>query len=75
LLRVRRPQEVTPLESRFNAIRGRVDSGLKGAELATELDRLRAEVVAALDRADSASAGSFGLAFVNSLVTILREGV
>jgi high-affinity iron transporter len=75
LLNVRRPQEVTPLESRFNAIRGRVDSGLKGDELATELDRLRGEVVAALERSDTASAGSFGLAFANSLVTILREGV
>ncbi len=75
LLNVRRPQEVTPLESRFNAIRGLVDSGLKGPELADDLDRLRGEVVAALDRSDAASAGSFGLAFVNSLVTILREGV
>ena len=75
LLIVRRPQEVTPLESRFNAIRGRIDSGLKGRELAGELDGLRGEVVAALDRADSATAGSFGLAFSTSLLTILREGV
>ncbi len=75
LLNVRRPQEVTPLESRFNAIRGRVDSGLKGAELASDLDGLRGEVVAALDRSERAAAGSFGLAFANSLVTILREGV
>ena len=75
LLNVRRPGEVMPLESRFNAIRGRVGSGLKGAELAGELDGLRSEVVAALGRADSDTAGSFGLAFANSLVTILREGV
>ena len=75
LLNVRRPGEVMPLESRFNAIRGRVGSGLKGAELAGELDGLRFEVVAALGRADSGTAGSFGLAFANSLVTILREGV
>ncbi|WP_435009841.1 FTR1 family protein [Tundrisphaera lichenicola] len=75
LLNVRRPQEVRPLESRFNTIRGRVDSGLKGTELASELNGLHQDVVAALDRADDAVAGSFGLAFVNSLVTILREGV
>ncbi len=50
LLNVRRPQEVTPLESRFNAIRGRIGSGLKGPELASELDGLRGEVVAALAR-------------------------
>ena len=30
LLNVRRQQEVVPLESRFNAIRGRIGSGLKG---------------------------------------------
>ena len=75
LLNVRRPQEVTPLESRFNAIRGRIGSGLKGTELAGELEGLRVEVATALARSDSAASGSFGLAFANSLVTILREGV
>jgi high-affinity iron transporter len=75
LLHARRPREVMPLESRFNAIRGRLDSGLKGPELAAELDGLRAEVGSALGRSEAAAAGSFGLAFVNSLVTILREGV
>jgi high-affinity iron transporter len=75
LLNVRRPQEVTPLESRFNAIRGRIGSGLAGAALTSDLDGLRSEVVAALARCETATAGSFGLAFVNSLVTILREGV
>ena len=35
---------------------------------------LRGEVVAALGRCESSTA-SFGLAFANSLVTILREGV
>jgi high-affinity iron transporter len=75
LLNARRPQEVTPLESRFNAIRGRIDSGLNGIGLANELDGLRGEIVAALGRCESSTAGSFGLAFANSLVTILREGV
>jgi high-affinity iron transporter len=75
LLNVRRPQEVTPLESRFNAIRGRIGSGLKGSDLAGELDGLRGEVVAALARAESSVAGSFSPAFLTSLLTILREGV
>jgi high-affinity iron transporter len=75
LLKVRSPQEVVPLESRFNAIRGRIGSGLKGPELAGELDGLRGEVVAALARAESSVAGSFSPAFLTSLVTILREGV
>jgi len=75
LLNVRSPGEVTALESRFNAIRGRIGTGSKGEELSKDLDELRGEVVASLARADSATAGSFGLAFANSLVTILREGV
>jgi high-affinity iron transporter len=75
LLNIRRPQEVTPLETRFNAIQGRIGSGLRGADLAGELDGLRGEVVAAIDRCDSSAAGSFSLAFANSLITILREGV
>ncbi len=75
LLNVRRQQEVVPLESRFNAIRGRIGSGLKGIELAGELDGLRGEVVAALARSESSAVGSFGPAFATSLVTILREGV
>jgi len=75
LLNVRRPQEVMPLESRFNATRGRIGSGLKGSELAADLSSLQGEVVAALGRCESEAAGSFGLAFFNSLVTILREGV
>jgi high-affinity iron transporter len=72
LLNVRRPQEVTPLESKFNAIRGRIGSGLQGKELAAELAGLQADVVAALARCAEVS---FGLAFSSSLVTILREGV
>ena len=75
LLIVRLPGEVTPLESRFNAIRGRIDAGLKGSELASDLDGLQGEIVAAMKRCEAATAGSFGLAFANSLVTILREGV
>ena len=75
MLNVRDPQAVAPLERQFIAIRGRVDAGLAGAPLAAELDGLRSAVTAAVDKADAALAGSFGPAFVASLVTILREGV
>jgi high-affinity iron transporter len=72
-LRGRRPQEVAPLEARFNALRGRVDGGLKGDALATELAALRGEVSDAINR--SRAGGTFGAAFFASLVTALREGV
>jgi high-affinity iron transporter len=72
-LAVKRPQEIQPLEARFNAIRGRIGAGLKGDILAKELAELRAEVASAIER--SRSGGTFGTAFFASLVTILREGV
>jgi high-affinity iron transporter len=72
LLNVRRIQEVAPLESKFNAIRGKIGTGLKGKELTVELSRLQSDVVEALARSSEVS---FSLAFLNSLVTILREGV
>jgi high-affinity iron transporter len=72
-LLARRPQEVPPLEARFNAIRGRIDGGLKGTALAAELVSLREEVAQAVAR--SQSGGAFGTAFFASLVTILREGM
>ena len=75
LLNVRRPQEVTPLESRFNSIRGRIEEGVKGQPLQADLDGLVADVTAALKRAQAEAAGSFGPAFAASLITILREGV
>jgi high-affinity iron transporter len=67
-----RPEEVFPLEVRFNAIRTRINAGLKGKELAADLASLRSEVDAALGRCSDVS---FSLAFFNSFVTILREGV
>ena len=75
ILAIRRPQEVTPLEARFNTIRGRVDAGLVGDPLRDELTALRDEVASALDRSEAVAVGSFGAAFSLSLVTILREGV
>ncbi len=72
LLNVRRPQEVAPLEAKFNTIRGKIGSGLKGSELVTDLAGLQSDVKAALDRCADVS---FSLAFFASLMTILREGV
>ncbi len=72
-LEARRPQEIQPLEARFNALRGRIEEGLKGEALASELGVLRGEVAAAIGRA--LAGGGFGTAFVASLVAILREGV
>jgi high-affinity iron transporter len=72
-LEARRPQEILPLEARFNALRGRINSGLKGEALATELATLREEIAAAVGR--SQGGGTFATAFFASLVAILREGV
>jgi high-affinity iron transporter len=69
----RRPQEILPLEARFNALRGRIDAGLKGDALAAELSGLRGEVADAVTR--SQAGGGFASAFLASLVVILREGV
>jgi high-affinity iron transporter len=69
----RRPQEIRPLEARFNALRGRIGAGLKGEVLVAELASLRNDVSDAIAR--SQSGGTFGTAFFASLVTILREGV
>ncbi len=72
LFNVRSPQEVTPLELRFGTVRSQVRLGLKGKELTVELAGLQSEIRSALARCQEVS---FSLAFINSLVTILREGV
>ncbi|HEY2156408.1 MAG TPA: FTR1 family protein, partial [Isosphaeraceae bacterium] len=72
-LEARRPQEILPLEQRFNALRGRIEGGLKGERLASALTELREGVAAAIGR--SQAGGGFGAAFLASLVAILREGV
>ena len=75
-LQVLRPGDVVPLEGRFNALRGLVGRGLKGAELAKELEGLHAGVAESARLADAgAAAGGFGPAFLSSLGIILREGV
>ena len=71
----RSPQSVRPLEIRFNTLRGEISAGLKGEELADRLDRLSAEVEALVARLEARPAGTFGTAFFESLITIVREGV
>ena len=75
LLNTRSPQAIKALEAQFNAIRGHVDSGMAGPELAIKLDALRLDVTRAVTAANSALAGSFSPAFMWSLLTVLREGV
>ena len=75
MLNVRAPQTVTPLEARFNAIRGRIDAGTGGSTLAAQLADLRVAIETTVKTANQALVGSFSPAFVASLVTILREGV
>ena len=75
MLNTRAPQSVAPLESRFNAIRGGIDSGMAGSKLRDQLDELHLAINQTVTTASQALAGSFSPAFVASLVTILREGV
>jgi high-affinity iron transporter len=70
----RKPQDVRPLEMQFSALRGQVAAGLKGEALAAKLAGLQTDVETALGRSEAQRAGTFGAAFVNSLIVILREG-
>jgi high-affinity iron transporter len=71
----RSPESIRPLEAQFNAIRGEITSGLKGEPLAEGLDRLFGEVESLVVRLEARPAGTFGTAFLESLITIVREGV
>ncbi len=71
----RSPQTIKPLEARFHALRGDLYAGLKGAELTGRLDRLAHEVNDLVDQLEARPAGTFGTAFLESLITIVREGV
>jgi high-affinity iron transporter len=75
VLNVRNPSSVRPLETRFATLRGRIEGGLRGAELDAELAALAGDVQAAIDRGEASNRSAFGLGFVASLGTILREGV
>ncbi|WZO96345.1 FTR1 family protein [Isosphaeraceae bacterium EP7] len=72
---IRDPASVRPLELEFGRLRGDLGSGLKGEPLAAKLGSLKAEIDAALLRAEGEQVGSFAPAFFASLITILREGV
>ncbi len=74
-LDARTPQAVKPLEVRFNAIRGDVETGLKGEDLSARINVLLTEVEAAVAKSEAMHSGTFGPAFVQSLILILREGI
>lgn len=74
-LQLREPAAVQPLESRFNVLRAEIGRGLKGDDLAEKLDALHADIAAVVSRLEARPAGSFGVSFIASLGTILREGV
>jgi high-affinity iron transporter len=69
------PQDIRALEIRFNSLRGELSGGLKGQELATQVDSLVSDVEALLAKVEARPAGTFGAAFVASLITIVREGL
>jgi high-affinity iron transporter len=71
----RSPQDIKPLEVQFHALRGELSAGLKGEELTRRFQRLTAQVGGLVDRLEARPAGTFGTAFVESLITIVREGV
>ncbi len=71
----RSPQSVRPLEIEFNAIRGEISTGLKGEALANRLEKLDSDVETLVTRLEARPAGTFGTAFFESFVTIVREGV
>jgi high-affinity iron transporter len=71
----RSPQSIQPLEVQFNTLRGDLFAGLAGTELTARLDGLADEVEALVSRLETRPAGTFGTAFFESFVTIVREGV
>jgi high-affinity iron transporter len=70
----RKPQDVRPLEVRFGMIRGEVGAGRNGAALDAEFAALLTEVETALGRSRAEPASTFGSAFANSFIVIVREG-
>jgi len=74
-LNILTPGVVVPLETRFNALRGRIGQGLMGADLGAALADLRGGVAGAVETMDAEATGGFTPAFLASLGIILREGV
>src|SRR5262249_47731172 len=71
----RSPQSVRPLEMQFNTLRGDLSAGLKGPLLAARLDAISSEVEGLVSKLEARTVGAFGTAFIESLITIVREGV
>jgi high-affinity iron transporter len=71
----RSSQSIRPLEIQFAILRGDVSAGLKGEELAGQLNKMASEVETLVDRLKARPVGTLGTAFVESLITIVREGV
>jgi high-affinity iron transporter len=69
------PRSVKPLEIQFSALRGDLSAGLNGEKLADRLDALALEVEHMINQFEARPAGTFGAAFIESLITIAREGV
>jgi high-affinity iron transporter len=69
------PRSVRPLEIQFSALRGDLSAGLNGEKLADRLDGLALEVEHLINQIEARPAGTFGAAFIESLITIVREGV
>lgn len=74
-LRARDLSAALRLESRFLNLRGRVGSGLRGAELASAFQEFVHDVEDELARVQGSPASAFGPAFAASLGIMLREGV
>ena len=72
---VRRPQDVSPLEAQFATIRGAINEGAKGRDLAARMSALADAVKVSVDHGSEQAMGSFASAFGVSLITIVREGV
>ena len=71
----RSPQSIQPLELQFNSLRGDLFAGLKGSALTDRLDHLSNEVETLVAQLEARPAGTFGTAFFESFITIVREGV
>ncbi len=69
------PQDILALERRFNSLRGELSDGLKGQKLATQVNSLVSDVETLLATVEARPTGTFGAAFVASLITIVREGL
>ncbi len=69
------PADIRNLEIRFNTLRGELSGGLKGEKLAAQIEGLVVDVETLLAKVEARPFGTFGAAFIASLITIVREGL